>query len=103
MRGRRKRKVRFLLSLKGLPTDCVFIRKEKKRYRECFMYGRGMTSEFPGLAKLRLSGGGYKQEQRISVISNASSNTTSGIVSDRVQSLDGSEGKLFIKKVEIQN
>jgi len=32
------------------------------------------------------------EHQRVSVISNASSNTTSGIVSDRVYSLDGSEG-----------
>lgn len=32
-------------------------------------------------------------EQRISVISSTSSTTTSGIVSDRVHSLDESEGK----------
>jgi hypothetical protein len=36
---------------------------------------------------------GEHHHQRVSVISNASSNTTSGIVSDRVYSLDGSEGK----------
>lgn len=35
------------------------------------------------------------EHQRASVISNASSNTTSGIVSDRVYSLDGSEGTDF--------
>ncbi len=38
--------------------------------------------------------GECSEHQRVSVISNASSNTTSGIVSDRVYSLDGSEGSL---------
>jgi len=42
---------------------------------------------------LLLSGQSGEQHQRVSVISNASSNTTSGIVSDRVYSLDGSEGR----------
>jgi len=69
---------------------------EKKRYRECFLYSRGMTCEFPGISNLNICGSGYKQEQRVSVISNASSNTTSGIVSDRVHSLDGSEGTFFL-------
>lgn len=62
------------------------------------MYTRGLTSEFPSLAKLNLNGSQYKNlraDQRISVISNTSSNTTSGIVSDRVQSLDESEGNEF--------
>ena len=36
---------------------------------------------------------GEESGQRVSVISTASSNTTSGIVSDRVHSLDDSEGK----------
>lgn len=42
----------------------------------------------------------HRSDQRISVISSTSSNTTSGIVSDRVHSLDESEGKipLFICK-----
>lgn len=60
------------------------------------MYTRGLTSEFPSLAKFNLNSSHYKNmraDQRISVISNTSSNTTSGIVSDRVQSLDESEGK----------
>lgn len=39
-----------------------------------------------------LLAGESSEHQRVSVISNASSNTTSGIVSDRVYSLDGSEG-----------
>jgi len=39
---------------------------------------------------------GEGHHQRVSVISNASSNTTSGIVSDRVYSLDGSEGNLLL-------
>ncbi|OXA42714.1 FERM domain-containing protein 6 [Folsomia candida] len=37
--------------------------------------------------------GESSEHQRVSVISNASSNTTSGIVSDRVYSLDGSEAE----------
>ena len=37
--------------------------------------------------------GGGTLEQRVSVISNASSNTTSGIVSDKMHSFDDSEGK----------
>ena len=38
---------------------------------------------------------GGSGEQRISVISSTSSTTTSGIVSDRVHSLDESEGMLI--------
>lgn len=41
----------------------------------------------------------HSADQRISVISNTSSNTTSGIVSDRVQSLDESEGKFCLTKL----
>lgn len=77
-----------------------FLFTERKRYRDCFMYTRGLTSEFPSLAKLNLNSSQYKNlraDQRISVISNTSSNTTSGIVSDRVQSLDESEGKIWQK------
>ena len=69
------------------------------------MYTRGLTSEFPSLAKLNLNSSHYKNlraDQRISVISNTSSNTTSGIVSDRVQSLDESEGKNFVQFFELE-
>lgn len=41
---------------------------------------------------LLLSSKALRSEQRESVISSASSNTTSGIVSDRVLSFDESEG-----------
>ncbi|XP_068085286.1 protein expanded [Anabrus simplex] len=71
--------------------------EERKRMRDCYMYSRSLGSDFPTLAKL---GGNYKvhhSDQRISVISNTSSNTTSGIVSDRVQSLDESEDDLEIE------
>ncbi len=46
--------------------------------------------------KLTDSGYDHNTDQRISVISTTSSNTTSGIVSDRVQSLDESEGIYLI-------
>ena len=61
------------------------------------MYSRDLGSEFPSLAKLAGNYKGHHSDQRISVISNTSSNTTSGIVSDRVQSLDESEDDLEIE------
>jgi len=61
------------------------------------MYSRSLGSEFPSLAKLAGNYKGHHSDQRISVISNTSSNTTSGIVSDRVQSLDESEDDLEIE------
>ncbi|KAJ9594413.1 hypothetical protein L9F63_014138, partial [Diploptera punctata] len=71
--------------------------EERKRYRDCYMYSRGLGSDFPSLAKLAGNYKGHHSDQRISVISNTSSNTTSGIVSDRVQSLDESEDDLEIE------
>lgn len=53
-----------------------------KRYREWLL---------PATCKTHLN------DQRTSVISNTSSNTTSGIVSDRVQSLDESEDDLEVE------
>ena len=70
---------------------------ERKRYRDCYMYSRSLGAEFPSLAKLAGNYKGHHSDQRISVISNTSSNTTSGIVSDRVQSLDESEDDLEIE------
>jgi len=51
------------------------------------------------------SGNESSEHQRVSVISNASSNTTSGIVSDRVYSLDGSEGThlILVLKFSLKN
>nr|CAD7599151.1 unnamed protein product [Timema genevievae] len=71
--------------------------EEKKRYRDCYMYSRGLSA---------LAGKHYKchvGEQRISVISNTSSNTTSGIVSDRVHSLDESEDDLEDMEIMINS
>lgn len=70
---------------------------ERKRYRDCYIYSRSLGAEFPSLAKLAGNYKGHHSDQRISVISNTSSNTTSGIVSDRVQSLDESEDDLEIE------
>nr|CAD7462430.1 unnamed protein product [Timema tahoe] len=71
--------------------------EEKKRYRDCYMYSRGLSA---------LAGKHYKchvGDQRISVISNTSSNTTSGIVSDRVHSLDESEDDLEDMEIMINS
>jgi len=53
---------------------------ERKVLRDCYMY--------PTRCKLSLTARGARGDQRISVISSTSSNTTSGIVSDRVHSED---------------
>lgn len=53
---------------------------ERKVLRDCYMY--------PARCKLSLTMRGSRADQRISVISSTSSNTTSGIVSDRVHSED---------------
>ncbi|XP_067215772.1 protein expanded isoform X2 [Linepithema humile] len=54
--------------------------EERKVLRDCYMY--------PTRCKLSLTTRGARGDQRISVISSTSSNTTSGIVSDRVHSED---------------
>ncbi|XP_033333865.1 protein expanded [Megalopta genalis] len=54
--------------------------EERKVLRDCYMY--------PARCKLSLTARGARGDQRISVISSTSSNTTSGIVSDRVHSED---------------
>ncbi|XP_012253645.2 protein expanded-like isoform X2 [Athalia rosae] len=54
--------------------------EERKVLRDCYMY--------PARCKLSLAARGARGDQRISVISSTSSNTTSGIVSDRVHSED---------------
>ena len=69
---------------------------DQRRYRDSYIYG-DRFGEIPGLSDnlrgLRGYLGKAPTDQRVSVISNTSSNTTSGIVSDRVLSLDGSEGE----------
>ncbi|XP_066987777.1 protein expanded-like isoform X1 [Macrobrachium rosenbergii] len=71
--------------------------EDRRRYRESYIYG-DRYGEIGGLADglggLRGYLGKTSADQRVSVISNTSSNTTSGIVSDRVLSLDGSEDDL---------
>ncbi|KAK0078950.1 hypothetical protein PV325_001911, partial [Microctonus aethiopoides] len=54
--------------------------EERKVLRDCYMY--------PARCKLTMTSRGARGDQRISVISTTSSNTTSGIVSDRVHSED---------------
>ncbi|XP_011500256.1 PREDICTED: protein expanded [Ceratosolen solmsi marchali] len=54
--------------------------EERKVLRDCYMY--------PARCKLSLTTRGSRADQRISLISSTSSNTTSGIVSDRVHSED---------------
>ncbi|XP_001604896.4 LOW QUALITY PROTEIN: protein expanded [Nasonia vitripennis] len=54
--------------------------EERKVLRDCYMY--------PARCKLSLTTRGSRADQRISLISTTSSNTTSGIVSDRVHSED---------------
>lgn len=58
----------------------LFSSSERKVLRDCYMY--------PARCKLSLTARGARGDQRISVISSTSSNTTSGIVSDRVHSED---------------
>jgi hypothetical protein len=71
----------------------IFWIAERKRLRDCSLVPRRITSSDGDL--LLLGSKALRSEQRESVISSASSNTTSGIVSDRVLSFDESEGKLF--------
>ncbi|XP_043469449.1 protein expanded isoform X2 [Leptopilina heterotoma] len=54
--------------------------EERKFLRDCYMY--------PARCKLSMTTRNARGDQRISVISSTSSNTTSGIVSDRVHSED---------------
>ncbi|KAK6635967.1 hypothetical protein RUM43_009619 [Polyplax serrata] len=71
--------------------------EERKDQRASFAYSRGVSFDFSTFNKENRNGSEFKDlrsDQRISVISNTSSNTTSGIVSDRVQSLDESEDDL---------
>ena len=59
---------------------CMLYVSERKVLRDCYMY--------PARCKLSLRTRGSRADQRISLISSTSSNTTSGIVSDRVHSED---------------
>ncbi|XP_072938775.1 protein expanded [Epargyreus clarus] len=65
-------------SMKISPQLNEILRKEEEERKTCFGYSK--TSSFQQCSN--------KNEQRISVISSTSSNTTSGIVSDRVHSED---------------
>lgn len=73
---------------------------DRRRYRDSYIYSDRYVSEIGGLSDTLGGLRGYlaktSADQRVSVISNTSSNTTSGIVSDRVLSLDGSEGKVAL-------
>ncbi|KAK4310926.1 hypothetical protein Pmani_017558 [Petrolisthes manimaculis] len=68
---------------------------DRRKYRDSYIYGEryggGLTDSMGGLRGYLGKG---VTEQRESVISSTSSNTTSGIVSDRVLSIDGSEDDL---------
>ncbi|KAK7070974.1 hypothetical protein SK128_014894 [Halocaridina rubra] len=70
---------------------------DRRRYRESYIYS-DRYGEMAGLSDSLGGLPGYlgktSADQRVSVISNTSSNTTSGIVSDRVLSPDGSEDDL---------
>ncbi|XP_038215120.1 protein expanded [Zerene cesonia] len=65
-------------SMKISPKLNEILRKEDEERKTCFGYSKSFT----------LQSHKNKSEQRISLISSTSSNTTSGIVSDRVQSED---------------
>ncbi|KAL4716400.1 hypothetical protein ACJJTC_006762 [Scirpophaga incertulas] len=65
-------------SMKIAPKLNEIIRQEEEERKSCYGY----------LKSLNIQNNHNKNEQRISVISSTSSNTTSGIVSDRVQSED---------------
>lgn len=65
-------------SMKIAPKFNEVIRKEEEERKICFGYSKSFNLQYNQ----------NKSEQRISVISSTSSNTTSGIVSDRVQSED---------------
>lgn len=65
-------------SMKIAPKFNEILRKEEEERKICFGYSKSLNFQYNQ----------NKSEQRISVISSTSSNTTSGIVSDRVQSED---------------
>lgn len=65
-------------SMKISPKFNEILRKEEDERKICFGYSKSLNLQYNP----------SKNEQRISVISSTSSNTTSGIVSDRVQSED---------------
>lgn len=65
-------------SMKIAPKFNEILRKEEEERKVCFGYSKSLNVQYNP----------NKSEQRISVISSTSSNTTSGIVSDRVQSED---------------
>ncbi|CAH0406885.1 unnamed protein product [Chilo suppressalis] len=65
-------------SMKIAPKLNEIIRKEEEERKACYGYSKSLNIHYNQ----------NKNEQRISVISSTSSNTTSGIVSDRVQSED---------------
>lgn len=65
-------------SMKIAPKLSEILRKEEEERKSCFGYSKSLNFQYNQ----------NKNEQRISVISSTSSNTTSGIVSDRVQSED---------------
>ncbi|VVC93871.1 unnamed protein product [Leptidea sinapis] len=65
-------------SMKMTPKLNEVLRNEEDARKNCFAYSKSFNSKYSK----------NKNEQRISLISSTSSNTTSGIVSDRVQSED---------------
>lgn len=65
-------------SMKIAPKLNEILRKEEEERKTCYGYSKSLNFQYNQ----------NKNEQRISVISSTSSNTTSGIVSDRVQSED---------------
>ncbi|CAG9785596.1 unnamed protein product [Diatraea saccharalis] len=65
-------------SMKIAPKLNEIIRNEEEERKACYGYSKSLNIQYNQ----------NKNEQRISVISSTSSNTTSGIVSDRVQSED---------------
>ncbi|XP_028177894.1 protein expanded [Ostrinia furnacalis] len=66
-------------SMKIAPKLNEILRKEEEERKNCYGYSKPLNFQYNP---------SNKNEQRISVISSTSSNTTSGIVSDRVQSED---------------
>ncbi|XP_050716067.1 protein expanded-like isoform X2 [Eriocheir sinensis] len=72
--------------------------EDQRRYRDSYIYSSDKYREMGAFSDTLGSLRGYlaktSADQRVSVISNTSSNTTSGIVSDRMLSMDGSEDDL---------
>ena len=72
---------------------------DRRRYRDSYIYSSNKYGEMGAFSDTLGSLRGYlaktSADQRVSVISNTSSNTTSGIVSDRMLSMDGSEGEAY--------